>query len=94
MTLFTLLRFPHVLHRSLMALGLVIKKLVEGQAHIPYRDSKLTYLLQASAWLSSDAWHLDANAGCRTDSKLPASHEGLSPTSIMTIHLVASQAQY
>ena len=33
---------------SLSALGLVISKLVEGATHIPYRDSKLTRLLQDS----------------------------------------------
>ncbi|TNJ27860.1 Kinesin-2 [Giardia muris] len=33
---------------SLSALGLVISKLVEGAHHIPYRDSKLTRLLQDS----------------------------------------------
>lgn len=39
------------LHRSLLSLGLVINRLVEGQglaAHVPYRDSKLTFLLQES----------------------------------------------
>ena len=43
------------INRSLTTLGLVIKKLVEGSgpghganqaAHIPYRDSRLTFLLQ------------------------------------------------
>lgn len=54
-----------------MALGLCIKKLVEAgahrQQHIPYRDSKLTFLLQVcvgghnrkAAWLA--AW-----LGCRS----------------------------
>ncbi|DBB10050.1 TPA: hypothetical protein ACH3X3_001638 [Trebouxia sp. C0006] len=45
------------INRSLASLGLVIKKLVEGngpgapaiqQTHIPYRDSRLTFLLQDS----------------------------------------------
>ena len=36
------------INRSLSALGLVINKLVSGQTHIPYRDSKLTFLLQVS----------------------------------------------
>ena len=43
------------INRSLASLGLVIKKLVEGEGsgrgvshrtHIPYRDSRLTFLLQ------------------------------------------------
>ena len=46
------------INRSLASLGLVIKKLVEGNgpgpatnqaAHIPYRDSRLTFLLQVLA---------------------------------------------
>lgn len=35
------------INRSLSTLGLVINKLVGAQTHIPYRDSKLTFLLQA-----------------------------------------------
>lgn len=35
-------------HRSLSALGNVIQALVTKQAHVPFRDSKLTYLLQDS----------------------------------------------
>ena len=42
------LREASAINRSLSALGLVINKLVSGQTHIPYRDSKLTFLLQAS----------------------------------------------
>jgi hypothetical protein len=34
------------INSSLSTLGLVIKKLTEQQRHIPYRDSKLTFLLQ------------------------------------------------
>jgi len=31
-----------------MTLGTVINKLAEGAAHVPYRDSKLTRILQSS----------------------------------------------
>ena len=50
------------INRSLASLGLVIKKLVEGnglgapatqQTHIPYRDSRLTFLLQVILLLLS-----------------------------------------
>ncbi len=50
------------INRSLASLGLVIKKLVEGngpgapatqQTHIPYRDSRLTFLLQVTLLLLS-----------------------------------------
>jgi centromeric protein E len=37
------------INKSLLTLGTVIHKLAEGSAaHIPFRDSKLTRLLQAS----------------------------------------------
>ena len=32
---------------GLLALGNVVNALTEGKAHIPYRDSKLTRMLQA-----------------------------------------------
>ena len=60
------------INRSLASLGLVIKKLVEGNgagapanqaAHIPYRDSRLTFLLQVlclPASLSRCAVHAES----------------------------------
>lgn len=36
------------INKSLMVLGTVINKLAENAAHIPYRDSKLTRILQSS----------------------------------------------
>ena len=48
----TQLREASAINRSLSALGLVINKLVSGQTHIPYRDSKLTFLLQVPGFRS------------------------------------------
>lgn len=36
------------INQSLLTLGRVINSLIEGQVHVPYRDSKLTRLLQES----------------------------------------------
>jgi len=36
------------INKSLMTLGMVINNLTEGKTHIPYRDSKLTRILQES----------------------------------------------
>jgi kinesin family protein 11 len=36
------------INRSLLTLGRVINSLVQGQRHVPYRESKLTRLLQES----------------------------------------------
>lgn len=36
------------INKSLLTLGRVITALVEGQGHVPYRDSKLTRLLRDS----------------------------------------------
>ncbi len=51
------LREANSINKSLSTLGLVINKLVEAQdggtRHIPYRDSRLTYLLQVSSRLVS-----------------------------------------
>ena len=35
-----------MINKSLSALGQVIKSLADGKAHVPYRDSKLTRILQ------------------------------------------------
>ena len=51
------------INRSLSALGLVIKRLAAGGApHIPYRDSRLTFLLQVrnSAGVQSSVYKLQA----------------------------------
>jgi hypothetical protein len=37
-----------LINKSLLTLGRVITALVEGQGHVPYRDSKLTRLLRDS----------------------------------------------
>ena len=37
-----------VINASLLTLGVVINKLISGEQHIPYRDSKLTRLLSTS----------------------------------------------
>ena len=38
-----------LINKSLLTLGRVINALVEGSGHVPYRDSKLTRLLQVCA---------------------------------------------
>ena len=45
------------INRSLSALGLVIKRLAAGAAHVPYRDSRLTFLLQVYIWMISAGIH-------------------------------------
>ena len=59
----TQLREASAINRSLSALGLVINKLVSGQTHIPYRDSKLTFLLQVPGFLSQPP-HLMTSHHC------------------------------
>ena len=39
------------INKSLLTLGRVITALVEGQGHVPYRDSKLTRLLRVGGWV-------------------------------------------
>ena len=41
------LREGITINRGLLALGNVISALAEGKPHVPYRDSKLTRMLQA-----------------------------------------------
>lgn len=44
------------INKSLLTLGNVVQKLADGSAqHIPFRDSKLTRLLQVGVYLSYDA---------------------------------------
>ena len=38
------------INKSLSALGNVVHSLASGEKHIPYRDSKLTHLLQARTY--------------------------------------------
>lgn len=52
-----------MINKSLSALGLVIKALVEGSGHIPYRDSKLTRVLQHSLGGNSQTSLLVACSG-------------------------------
>eukprot|EP00494_Astrolonche_serrata_P023688 UN23946 len=44
----TQLQEAKAINKSLSTLGSVMKMLVEGRHHIPYRDSKLTFLLKDS----------------------------------------------
>ena len=47
------------INKSLSALGLVINKLVAGgRTHVPYRDSRLTFLLQVGLPAASAAQQL------------------------------------
>lgn len=44
------------INRGLLALGNVISALSEGKSHVPYRDSKLTRMLQARSDLPPAGW--------------------------------------
>jgi kinesin family protein 15 len=51
----TRLRETTSINSSLTVLGLVILRLTEQQPHIPYRNSKLTFLLQVKAqWVQGE----------------------------------------
>ena len=43
-----LLREAQAINKSLSALGNTVSALLEGRAHVPFRDSKLTHMLQSS----------------------------------------------
>jgi len=44
------------INKGLLALGNVINALSEGKAHVPYRDSKLTRMLQVCAAVWGGSW--------------------------------------
>lgn len=46
------------INRGLLALSNVISALSEGKSHVPYRDSKLTRMLQVSIMLTFSASYL------------------------------------
>lgn len=63
------------INMGLLALGNVVNALTENKAHIPYRDSKLTRMLQVSIQLPSNhtaqpallfdvVCHIEAVTGC------------------------------
>ena len=67
------LKEANSINRSLTSLGLVIKKLVEGNepgapathtTHIPYRDSRLTFLLQVTSHHCSHSCHISCHVLC------------------------------
>jgi len=61
------------INRSLSALGLVIKRLAAGgAAHVPYRDSRLTFLLQVRrgvgsrvGWGNSGTFLFERKGACK-----------------------------
>lgn len=55
------------INRGLLALGRVIKAIVEKRQHVPYRDSKLTRLLEESLGGNSVTMMILTASPCHID---------------------------